>query len=158
MEARLQARVNRPVVLINREGLYVVMAALGLSILGCASVLGYSFANYGQLMRNAEEVRSYIASRTKLADQNGTHGEGGSRKSSADAHPATTKAVEAASRAAGYQRSANRSGIVASLSDRFAVLARQEALGDGERAATSHSILAANAASNTVRKGSAEAA
>ncbi|KAH6935753.1 hypothetical protein HPB50_009320 [Hyalomma asiaticum] len=69
MESEIQARVNIPVVLVNREGLYVIIAVLGVSILGCAGVLTYSFSNYAKLKRNAEEVRNYIASRVKAADQ-----------------------------------------------------------------------------------------
>ncbi|KAL1467319.1 hypothetical protein MTO96_026203 [Rhipicephalus appendiculatus] len=69
MEAELQTRVNLPVVLVNREGIYVIIAVLGVSILGCVGVLTYSFTNYAKLKQNAEQVRSYIASRVKATDQ-----------------------------------------------------------------------------------------
>lgn len=71
MEAGLHTQVSLPVVLINREGLYVIIAVLGVSILGCACVLTYSFTNYTKLKKNAEEVRNYISSKTKLAAQSG---------------------------------------------------------------------------------------
>ncbi|KAL1431937.1 hypothetical protein MTO96_013731 [Rhipicephalus appendiculatus] len=92
MNTELQTRVNLPVVLVNREGLYVIFAVLGVSILGCAGVLTYSFTNYAKLKRNVEEVRSYIASRAKVADQLS----GGKQVTAADVannRPATVKAV-----------------------------------------------------------------
>ncbi|KAL1467328.1 hypothetical protein MTO96_026211 [Rhipicephalus appendiculatus] len=92
MEAELQTRVNLPVVLVNREGLYVIIALLGVSILGCAGLLTYSFTNYAMLKQNAEEVRSYIASRIKAVDQLG----GGKMVTAVDvvnSLPATAKAV-----------------------------------------------------------------
>ncbi|KAH7968434.1 hypothetical protein HPB52_008413 [Rhipicephalus sanguineus] len=92
MEEELQTRVNLPVVLVNREGLYVIIAVLGVSILGCAGVLTYSFTNYAKLKRNAEEVRSYIASRVKAADQLS----GGKQVTAADVanhRPANVKVV-----------------------------------------------------------------
>ncbi|KAH7936481.1 hypothetical protein HPB49_000033 [Dermacentor silvarum] len=61
MEPDLRAHVNLPVVLVNREGLYVIIAVLGVSNLGRACVLTYSFTNYSRLKRDAEEVRNYIA-------------------------------------------------------------------------------------------------
>ncbi|XP_064457024.1 uncharacterized protein LOC135367841 [Ornithodoros turicata] len=66
MEPEPEPQVNSPAVLINSEGLYVIIAVLGVSILGCACVLTYSFTNYNKLKKNAEEVRNFIASRTKL--------------------------------------------------------------------------------------------
>lgn len=69
MEPELQTQVNLPVVLMNREGLYAIVAVLGVSILGCACVLTYSFTNYSKMKRNAEEVRNYMASRAKLAHE-----------------------------------------------------------------------------------------
>lgn len=65
----METQVNLPVVLVNREGLYALIAVLGVSILGCACVLAYSFSNYIVLKKNAEEVRHYISSRAKLATQ-----------------------------------------------------------------------------------------
>ncbi|KAH7981327.1 hypothetical protein HPB49_023149 [Dermacentor silvarum] len=69
MEPELQTQVNLPVVLMNREGLYAIVAVLGVSILGCACVLTYSFTNYSKMKRNAEEVRNYMASRAKLVHE-----------------------------------------------------------------------------------------
>ncbi|KAH7985667.1 hypothetical protein HPB51_026777 [Rhipicephalus microplus] len=92
MEGELQTRVNVPVVLVNRECLYVIIAVLGVSILGCAGVLTYSFTNHAKLKRNAEEVRNYIASRAKVADQLS----GGKQVTAANAtnnRAATVKAV-----------------------------------------------------------------
>ncbi|KAH7983638.1 hypothetical protein HPB52_013255 [Rhipicephalus sanguineus] len=71
MEPELQTQVNLPVVLMNREGLYAIVAVLGVSILGCACVLTYSFTNYSKMKRNAEEVRNYMASRAKVAHERG---------------------------------------------------------------------------------------
>ncbi|KAH7969503.1 hypothetical protein HPB52_019064 [Rhipicephalus sanguineus] len=92
MEAELQTRVNLPVVLVNREGLYVIIAVLGVSILGCAGVLTYSFTNHAKLKRNAEEVRSYIASRVKAADQL-SGGKQVTAAGAANARPTTIKAA-----------------------------------------------------------------
>ncbi|KAL3199506.1 hypothetical protein MRX96_013832 [Rhipicephalus microplus] len=64
----LETRVSIPVVFVNRHDLYVIVAVLGVAILGCACVLGYSFSNFAILKRNAEEVRSYNASRTNSTD------------------------------------------------------------------------------------------
>lgn len=71
MDPELRTEVNLPIVIVNRESLYVIIAVLGISILGCACVLTYSFINYHKLKRNAEEVRSYIPARAKEADQHG---------------------------------------------------------------------------------------
>lgn len=62
----METQVNLPVVLVNREGLYVVIAVLGVSILACACVLAYSYSNYAVLKKNAEEVRSYLSSGVQL--------------------------------------------------------------------------------------------
>ncbi|KAH9364066.1 hypothetical protein HPB48_010710 [Haemaphysalis longicornis] len=70
MEPELQARVNlQAQVLLNREGLYVIIVVLGASILGCVCVLTYSFLNYSKLKSNAAEVRNYIAAQAMVADQ-----------------------------------------------------------------------------------------
>ncbi|KAH9384363.1 hypothetical protein HPB48_026370 [Haemaphysalis longicornis] len=69
MEPELQTQVNLPVVIINSEGLYVIITVLGVSLLGCACVLTYSFVNYRKLKSNAEDVRRYIASQAMAADQ-----------------------------------------------------------------------------------------
>ncbi|KAH7982582.1 hypothetical protein HPB52_005771 [Rhipicephalus sanguineus] len=71
MESELETRVSVPVVFVNRHDLYAIVVVLGVAILGCACVLGYSFSNFAMLKRNAEEVRSYIASRANSADQLG---------------------------------------------------------------------------------------
>lgn len=71
MESELETRVNIPVVFVNRHDLYAIVVVLGIAILSCACVLGYSFSNFTQLKRNAEEVRNYIASRANSADQLG---------------------------------------------------------------------------------------
>ncbi|KAL3199507.1 hypothetical protein MRX96_013833 [Rhipicephalus microplus] len=68
VESELETRVSIPVVFVNRHDLYVIVAVLGVAILGCACVLGYSFSNLTMLKRNAEEVRSYVASRINSAD------------------------------------------------------------------------------------------
>ncbi|KAH8036948.1 hypothetical protein HPB51_007617 [Rhipicephalus microplus] len=68
MESELETRVSTPVVFVNCHDLYVIVAVLGVAILGCACVLAYSFSNFAMLIRNAEEVRSYITSRTNSTD------------------------------------------------------------------------------------------
>ncbi|KAL1431938.1 hypothetical protein MTO96_013732 [Rhipicephalus appendiculatus] len=135
MDAELQTRVNLPVVLINRRGLYVIIAVLGVSILGCAGVLTYSFSNYAKLKRNADEVRSYIASRAKAADRPSVDKQapaGFSRVTSADDKLVTLKVVMPL--AAGIdQQMVNvvmpTSGSIPEgrgVNDTFAVEARQE--------------------------------
>ncbi|KAL1436111.1 hypothetical protein MTO96_010856 [Rhipicephalus appendiculatus] len=69
--AALLATWQRASVLINREGLYVIAAVLGVSTPGCACVLTYSFTkysftNYNELKRNAEEMRQYIPARSSV--------------------------------------------------------------------------------------------
>ncbi|XP_077520391.1 uncharacterized protein LOC144130332 [Amblyomma americanum] len=59
---------NLPTVLVSRGSLYVIVAVMGLSVLGCVCALAYSLANYARLKQNAEEARRYIASRAKAAD------------------------------------------------------------------------------------------
>ncbi|KAL3224360.1 hypothetical protein MRX96_026624 [Rhipicephalus microplus] len=49
-------RVSILVVFVNRHDLYVIVAVLGVAILNCACVLGYSFSNFTMLKRNVEEV------------------------------------------------------------------------------------------------------
>ncbi|KAL1478950.1 hypothetical protein MTO96_015944 [Rhipicephalus appendiculatus] len=92
MEPELQTQVNSPVVLMNREGLYAIVAVLGVSILGCACVLTYSFTNYSKMKRNAEEVRNYMASRAKLAHERSVAKQAGGSSKAADALSATDKA------------------------------------------------------------------
>lgn len=92
MEPELQTQVNLPVVLMNREGLYAIVAVLGVSILGCACVLTYSFTNYSKMKRNAEEVRNYMASRAKLAHERGAAKQAGGGSKAAGAASATFRA------------------------------------------------------------------
>ncbi|KAK8764142.1 hypothetical protein V5799_033248 [Amblyomma americanum] len=94
MDAELQALVNLPVVLVHRKDLYVIVAVLSVSILGCACVLGYSFTNNARLKSSAEMLRAYIASKEKEKepprsgdDAKPTANAGGA----ADRHPATVK-------------------------------------------------------------------
>lgn len=126
MEPELQPEVNRPVLLINRAGLYVIVAVLAVSILGCVCVLGYSFTNHGKLKKNAEEVRKFIASQTKAVDRH----QGGGGASLANA--SSTTATKASAAAPAYQP---RVGVGApigvagrqSAGDAYALVARQEA-------------------------------
>lgn len=62
MEPGMETRVSIPVVLVNRQELYAIVAVLGIAILGCVCVLGFSYSNFAKLKRNADEVRDYIAS------------------------------------------------------------------------------------------------
>ncbi|KAH7959661.1 hypothetical protein HPB49_012822 [Dermacentor silvarum] len=116
MEAELQTRVNLPVVLVNREGLYVIVAVLGVSILGCAGVLTYSFTNYAKLKRNADEARAYIASRVNAAAQisggKQAAADGVSVVTSAGDRTATVEAMVPPSRPAGSDRAVELSASV----------------------------------------------
>ncbi|KAL3253795.1 hypothetical protein MRX96_054568 [Rhipicephalus microplus] len=67
MERELETRVDLPVVRVNRGGLYVIVAVLGIVIIASLSVTGYSLHNYAMLKRNAEELRQYNASRTNMS-------------------------------------------------------------------------------------------
>ncbi|KAH8032731.1 hypothetical protein HPB51_001429 [Rhipicephalus microplus] len=91
MDPELQTQVSAPVVLMNREGLYAIVAVLGLSILGCACVLTYSFTNYSKMKRNAEEVRNYMESRAKLAHERSVATPAAGSSKAADALSATGK-------------------------------------------------------------------
>ncbi|KAL3193649.1 hypothetical protein MRX96_016992 [Rhipicephalus microplus] len=71
MERDLEAWVNLPVVRINRGGLYVIVAALGMLIVASLSMTGYSLHNYAMLKRHAEDLRHYIASRTNMTGLSG---------------------------------------------------------------------------------------
>ncbi|KAH7968433.1 hypothetical protein HPB52_008412 [Rhipicephalus sanguineus] len=135
MDAELQTRVSLPVVLINRKGLYVIIAVLGVSILGCAGVLTYSFSSYAKLKQNAEEVRSYIASRTKAADRPSGDKQaaaGVAGVTSADQRLVRVKAViplaAESAQQVGYAAMPTSSGIPEGrgVNDTFAVVARQE--------------------------------
>ncbi|KAL3193625.1 hypothetical protein MRX96_016971 [Rhipicephalus microplus] len=56
MERDLQARVNLPVVRVNRGGLYAIVAALGIVIVSSLSMTAYSLHNYAMLKRHAQAV------------------------------------------------------------------------------------------------------
>ncbi|KAH7977081.1 hypothetical protein HPB51_027056 [Rhipicephalus microplus] len=56
VESELETRVIIPVTFVNYHDFYVIVAVLGIAILGCACVLGYSFSNLTMLKRNAEEL------------------------------------------------------------------------------------------------------
>ncbi|KAH7947492.1 hypothetical protein HPB52_012366 [Rhipicephalus sanguineus] len=145
MDADLRAHVNVPVVLINHAGLYVIIAELGVSILGCFCVLTYSFTSYAMLKRNAEEVRQYIAASSDVAkvavDQKTGAGDqpaaaGGNKigdaLSSTVVIPATTGPVNGSrSLATQHGRAGNRIDVSSARpnSDTFPVLARQRASG-----------------------------
>ncbi|KAK8761452.1 hypothetical protein V5799_027279 [Amblyomma americanum] len=128
MEPEVQQEVNRPVLLINRAGLYVILAVLAVSILGCLCVLGYSFTNHEKLKRNAEEVRNFIASQTKTAERR----QGVSAASVGNASSTTTTKAAASAAAPAYQPKVGVGapfGVTASKSagDAYALVARQEA-------------------------------
>ncbi|KAH7942151.1 hypothetical protein HPB49_021250 [Dermacentor silvarum] len=131
MEPQMQARFSLPVVVINREGLYVIIAVLGVSILGCACVLAYSLGNYGKLKKNAEEVRNYIAHRGIKATA-GEHGGGeqtaaGVDAATSDAHSVTARTpVGAGSSLGAGQNTSAFVSVVRSVSDTFVVAAKQE--------------------------------
>ncbi|KAH7954611.1 hypothetical protein HPB49_020126 [Dermacentor silvarum] len=134
MDAEIQTRVNLPVVLINREGLFVIIAVLVISILGCAGVLTYSFSNYTKLKRNAEDVRGYIVSRVKAADQLGGDkqaADGASGVTSADDRLATANVMSAPAAASDHVADTGLSTSIGvsegrSINDTIAVTARQE--------------------------------
>ncbi|KAL3194309.1 hypothetical protein MRX96_016436 [Rhipicephalus microplus] len=60
----------------NREGLYVIISELGVSIPVFACVLTYSFANYTRSKRNAQDLRQYIASTDGVDVTTGQHSDG----------------------------------------------------------------------------------
>ncbi|CAN7939849.1 unnamed protein product [Ixodes hexagonus] len=127
MEAELRTQVNFPVVLINREGLYVIIAVLGVSILGCACVLTYSFTNYTKLKKNAEEVRSYISSKTKVAGQAGTGDKHVAAGAKTSGHP---KSRDGGKRVAGLlpsgaSDSVGGGPVALAANDTYAILAKQ---------------------------------
>ncbi|KAL3251835.1 hypothetical protein MRX96_055034 [Rhipicephalus microplus] len=135
MDAEPHTSVNFPVVLISRRGLYVIIAVLAVSILGCGGVLTYSFTNYAKLKRNAEEVRNYIAPTAKTADRHRGDNQmavGDIRVSSVDNRSVSVKTVIPL--AAGTGRQVVNAGIPTSneihgsggVSDTFAIVARQE--------------------------------
>ncbi|KAH7978329.1 hypothetical protein HPB49_005199 [Dermacentor silvarum] len=130
MDSELQTQVNLPVVLINRQGLYVIVAVLGLSILACVCVLAYSFVNYTRLKRDAEEVRRVIGSREKETSDRQSNGKrnattGGARLPEVKA-PLPTPILST-------KRDGNKSDVIVGQSDTFALLARQEAVVDAQQ-------------------------
>ncbi|KAH7936477.1 hypothetical protein HPB49_000029 [Dermacentor silvarum] len=141
MEAELRAHVNLSVVLVNSEGLYVIIAVLGVSNLGRACVLTYSFTNYSRLKRNAEEVRNYIAAAAGQKSEGFIRQPceaGGSRKG--DALPSTVSSsnlvnagnevsMDLERRHAVDGNRSDASSVGRSANEPFPVLARQEASG-----------------------------
>ncbi|KAL3208063.1 hypothetical protein MRX96_009661 [Rhipicephalus microplus] len=91
-ESELETRVSIPVVFVKRRDLHVIVAALGVAILGCACVLVYSFSNFTTLKQNAEELRSYIASRTNSTDPLGGDNPSTDHLRRSDAHTDAIKA------------------------------------------------------------------
>ncbi|KAK8756965.1 hypothetical protein V5799_000329 [Amblyomma americanum] len=69
MDPELQTLVKLPVVLVSRKELYSIITVLGLTVLGCACVLGYSFAHCGELDHGVEKLRIYITSGDKMAER-----------------------------------------------------------------------------------------
>ncbi|KAL3229852.1 hypothetical protein MRX96_003569 [Rhipicephalus microplus] len=135
MDAEPQTSVNLPVVLISRRGLYVIIAVLTVSILGCGGVLTYSFTNYAKLNRNAEDVRNYIASRAKTADRHRGDNQmavGDIRVSSVDNRSVGVKTVIPLAAATGRQvanariPTSNEIHESGGVNDTFAIVARQE--------------------------------
>ncbi|KAL1435199.1 hypothetical protein MTO96_011123 [Rhipicephalus appendiculatus] len=146
MEPEVQARGNLPVVLVDREGLYVIIGVMSASILGCACVLAYSLSNYGKLRKNAEEVRNYIAqhgSKAAVGERSGAEysapaAAGGVGTS--DARSVSIDNPDPMASANGSRIGANPSlgagrnisdfaSAVRSVSDTFAVAAKQEVSG-----------------------------
>lgn len=82
-----QAQADRSVVLVSRKTVYTIVAVLGVTMLGCTCALAFSLSNYNILKRNDEDVRSYIASRTKLVDR-----QNGSKSVAVDAQRTTAEA------------------------------------------------------------------
>ncbi|KAL3204048.1 hypothetical protein MRX96_041411 [Rhipicephalus microplus] len=60
MERELEIRVNLPVVRVNRGGLYVIIAVLGIVIIASLSVTGYSLHNYAMLKRTRKSCDSTL--------------------------------------------------------------------------------------------------
>ncbi|KAH7942144.1 hypothetical protein HPB49_021242 [Dermacentor silvarum] len=141
MEPEVQARLSLPVVLAHSEGLYVIIAVLGVSILGCACVLTYSLGNYGKMKKNAEEVRNYIAHLTTKAAVDEHSGD--KRTAAAggvgtiDVRSVTTEIpvpvasangsrVDAGPSLGAGRNSSDFASVVRSVSNRFVVAAKQE--------------------------------
>ncbi|KAH7942153.1 hypothetical protein HPB49_021252 [Dermacentor silvarum] len=141
METEVQARVGLPVVLVNRDGLYVIIAVLGVSILGCACVLTYSLGNYGKMKKNAEEVRNYILHRdTKAAVKEHSGGKqttatGGTGPSDARSvtvqirmpnYSAKGSSVDAGPSLGAGPNNSDYASVVPSVNDSFVVSAKQD--------------------------------
>lgn len=126
MESDLETRVNFPAVRVNRAGMYAVVAVLGIVILSCVGVLGYSFSNYALLKRNAEEMRQYVVSQTNASGQNG----GGKRAAVGDHQPRFMKSPNPAAAMGGIVavRELGATGQkIQSANNNVAVIAKQEA-------------------------------
>ncbi|KAK8770546.1 hypothetical protein V5799_012987 [Amblyomma americanum] len=127
--SELDAEISVPVVLVSRDSLYVIVAVLSASVLGCVAVLAYSFTNYNNLRQNAEEVRNYIASLAKAAELKKS-GYGGAGQRAAGGLSATMNAPVPAASAAGSQNvGMPRGGGVLfneAAKDKLAEVARQE--------------------------------
>ncbi|KAK8776062.1 hypothetical protein V5799_030593 [Amblyomma americanum] len=108
MESDPRAHAYAPVTVLNREGPYMIVALLGMSILGCGSVLVYSFSNYSKLKRSAEELRNYIIdSQTKVAHQQSEDGVG---SGAVDTGSTVTPAANAGNQLSADADVRNRSG------------------------------------------------
>ncbi|KAH7971595.1 hypothetical protein HPB52_000338 [Rhipicephalus sanguineus] len=153
MEPEVQARANLPVVLVNREGLYVIIGVMSASILGCACVLAYSLSNYDKLRKNAEEVRNYIAhhgSRAPVREHSGGEysaaaggvGTSDARSVTIDTPNAMASANESrigADPSLGAGRNTSDfASVVRSVSDTFAVAAKQVSGADASEAQLSN--------------------
>ncbi|KAK8775327.1 hypothetical protein V5799_031326 [Amblyomma americanum] len=122
--SELDAEISVPVVLISRDSLYVIVAVLSASVLGCVAVLAYSFTNYNNLRQNAEEVGNYIASLAKAAELKSGYGGAGQRAAGAMNAP-----VPAASVVRSQNVGMPRGGGVLfneAAKDKLAEVARQE--------------------------------
>ncbi|KAK8775329.1 hypothetical protein V5799_031328 [Amblyomma americanum] len=127
--SELDAEISVPVVLVSRDSLYVIVAVLSASVLGCVAVVAYSFTNYNNLRQNAEEVRNYIASLAKAAELKKS-GYGGAGQPVAGGLSATMNAPVPAASADGSQNvGMPRGGGVLfneAAKDKLTEVARQE--------------------------------
>ncbi|KAK8775826.1 hypothetical protein V5799_030824 [Amblyomma americanum] len=127
--SELDAEISVPVVLVSRDSLYVIVAVLSASVLGCVTVLAYSFTNYNNLRQNAEEVRNYIASRAKAAEQKQSGYDGAGQRAAGGLSAAMNAPVPAASAAGNQNVGMPRGGGVLfteAAKDKLAEVARQE--------------------------------
>ncbi|KAH6926914.1 hypothetical protein HPB50_023530 [Hyalomma asiaticum] len=143
MDPEVDARANVPVVLINRDGLYVIIAVLGVSILGCACVLAYSLGNYDKLKKNAAEIRSYVGHHgSKAAEAQHSGGKdtaaAGNIVVKSDVRSVTTDTLVSMAPENGSQigpsfvagrNASDFASVVRSVSNTFAVAAKQRVSG-----------------------------